>query len=145
MKKCTECQIEKEESEFHKDRSRYDGLDSRCKECKKIRNRWYRLKHEKYFKDYRRNNYEKYKDTFRSSFKDWYYRNKNKTKSHHILNYAIFKNEIERKPCAICKKSDAHAHHDDYSKPLAVDWLCRDCHGLWHQLLNEWERQAGEQ
>jgi hypothetical protein len=25
------------------------------------------------------------------------------------------------------------AHHEDYSKPLEVDWLCPDCHGARHK------------
>lgn len=31
--------------------------------------------------------------------------------------------------CESClKRCKAQAHHDDYSKPLVVDWLCRACH-----------------
>ena len=33
MKTCGKCKVEKDEAEFPKDKSREDGLDSRCKAC----------------------------------------------------------------------------------------------------------------
>ena len=30
------------------------------------------------------------------------------------------------------KKLGVHAHHDDYSKPLEVRWLCHKHHAAWH-------------
>ena len=36
--------------------------------------------------------------------------------------------------CQMCnKQAKLHGHHDDYSKPLDVVWLCRACHINKHQ------------
>ena|SRR5215471_6534448 len=35
--------------------------------------------------------------------------------------------------CERCGAPNAHAHHDDYAKPLDVRWLCRACHGIEHR------------
>lgn len=33
-----------------------------------------------------------------------------------------------KKPCSKCMSSEAEKHHEDYTKPLEVVWLCRSCH-----------------
>ena len=142
MKKCNVCHELLSKSEFNSDISRPDNLDNRCKKCQSEVNRFYRLKNDKYFRKYRKANNFKYKHTMREQYKIWYYKNKEKTKAHAVLNYLIEKGDIERGACEICGLlKNTHGHHDDYTKPLDVNWLCRDCHGLWHQLLNEWQRQ----
>lgn len=35
---------------------------------------------------------------------------------------------ISPKPCERCGSKSDHKHHEDYSKPLEVVWLCRRCH-----------------
>jgi ribosomal protein S27AE len=36
-------------------------------------------------------------------------------------------------PCEQCGASKVHAHHDDYSDPSLIRWLCHLCHHRWHR------------
>lgn len=63
LKKCLKCGLEKERSEFHRDKTRKDGLREWCKQCTKIKNAeyWkrYSSRHEKRNREYK----YKHKDT----------------------------------------------------------------------------------
>jgi hypothetical protein len=48
------------------------------------------------------------------------------------LNHSIERNGFERKPCEICGNPRSHGHHEDYSKPLEVIWLCHKHHQMKH-------------
>ena len=42
MKQCSKCKEEKPLHLFNKDKSRYDGLDNKCRDCrKKVRKKYY--------------------------------------------------------------------------------------------------------
>lgn len=41
---------------------------------------------------------------------------------------AIRKGSLIKQPCEICGIKKVEAHHDDYSKPLKVKWLCNKHH-----------------
>lgn len=49
----------------------------------------------------------------------------NAIKSGRIVKFSI---------CERCETEplDIEAHHDDYTKPLDVQWLCRPCHNAVH-------------
>ena len=53
-----------------------------------------------------------------------------------LTTYAIKTGRLVRpSQCSEClHQCKPEAHHDDYSKPLDVRWLCRSCHCRFHRL-----------
>jgi len=52
-----------------------------------------------------------------------------------VLHGAIASGAVTRPAaCSVCGKNNrpVHGHHEDYSKPLEVIWLCGHCHGKRH-------------
>lgn len=48
------------------------------------------------------------------------------------VSHAIASGSMIKRPCEICGEAKVDAHHDDYSKPLEVRWLCRKHHNELH-------------
>jgi len=44
--------------------------------------------------------------------------------AHQAVKKAIRAGTLVRRPCEVCGESRTHGHHDDYSQPLSVRWLC---------------------
>jgi len=38
-----------------------------------------------------------------------------------------------KQPCEVCRSPHSQKHHEDYSQPLQVRWLCRACHLQQHK------------
>lgn len=64
--------------------------------------------------------------------KRWRAKNPEKVKAHGKVLNALRRGRIKRKPCEKCGRAKATAHHEDYSKPLDVTWLCARCHRQLH-------------
>ena len=148
MKTCNTCGKKKTESEFYKRAASKDGLASKCKECQKEydkerANAPHRVKaREDYAKTDRgikarerararwaNNNREKIYESTKL------YREKNpkKCRAHGKVAYELKMGNLTPKPCEVCGAEKAVAHHDDYSKPLDVRWLCQAHHKQWHR------------
>ncbi len=56
-------------------------------------------------------------------------------RAHAAVAVAIRKGRLTKQPCAVCGSLNAHAHHEDYSKPLDVMWLCPAHHNARHRAL----------
>ena len=120
MKRCSECRKRLPIGEF------YNG-SAKCKECVKRRVRARRydlLSREKVLeydrmrsKEPRRKVYllearRKRRTKYPQKYKAWA-----------AVSNALRDGKLVRQPCVVCGEP-AQAHHEDYSKPLEVTWLC---------------------
>ena len=55
-----------------------------------------------------------------------------KIKAHSGVSNALRDGILSKKPCP-CGEIEVEGHHEDYSKPLEVDWLCTKCHIKAHR------------
>lgn len=150
VKKCSECGTTKPFSEYYQHPQMGDGYLSQCKECVKsrVKKRYYaepgkikayeqsraNLPHRiKARQDYAKT--DACKASIKKSRKKWLADNQDKRAAHIILGNAVRDNRIE-KP-ANCSKCDGvgriHGHHEDYTKPLDVVWVCQRCHKEIHK------------
>jgi hypothetical protein len=120
-KVCFKCQVEKALTEFYVHPAMGDGRLNKCKECAR--------------KDVR-TNYEANADHYRAYDRKRGYRpgDPHKVAARNAVNKAVLAGLIEKKKCEVgidCR-GRIEAHHDDYTKPLEVRWLCKKHHGEVH-------------
>ncbi len=107
---------------FASDNSKSDGRTSFCKECRN-----------KYKKHYRSTDEGK-QATKRFQFVRSILQPEKDEAKNKVAN-ALASGSIHKPTsCEICNKETANlqAHHQDYSKPLDVNWVCKDCHAFVH-------------
>lgn len=72
-------------------------------------------------------------------------------RAQNLAEKAILKGVLIRQPCEVCGETGTfvdgrnrvQAHHDDYTKPLEVRWLCQQHHHEWHK-FNTAKGESGE-
>lgn len=69
----------------------------------------------------------------------WALNHRTEYNAEHTLGYAIKTGKIVSQPCEVCGDPHADAHHDDYSKPYEVRWLCRRHHREAHAGVRQLE------
>lgn len=139
-KQCFRCGESKPLSEFYTHPMMGDGHLGKCKECTKrdVRaNR--RIKLEQY-REYDRDRFKNDPErraaqyAYTAQLEEKY---PEKRRARHMVSNAIRDGRLIRKPCEVCGHLKAEAHHDDYSKPLDVRWLCKDHHEAFHHSMEE--------
>lgn len=60
--------------------------------------------------------------------------------AYRVYRKALRDGALTPQPCEVCGEKRVHGHHEDYSKPLDVMWLCSTHHGERHRWLNRQRR-----
>lgn len=67
-----------------------------------------------------------------------------KRKAHDKIWRAKHIGTLVPEPCTICRVNmGVDTHHQDYAKPLEVDWLCKSCHRLVSYAIRDVMRACG--
>jgi hypothetical protein len=115
-----------------------DGHLNHCKECqKKATKKTYFAnpgKQREYHREYRKNPERRKRLTeFEQAHRQ---RHPDRYKARTAVTNALASGRLTRQPCEACGTSEkVHAHHEDYSKPLEVRWLCETDHNRQHGKL----------
>ncbi len=146
MKKCFKCNQILDLSQFYTHSRMADGHLNKCKLCTKIdveNRRKEKLKDIDWILSERKRHREKsrrYRElgmaSKSNSAKKWILENPAKRKAHNAVNSALRLGKLHRHPCCICGNK-AEAHHEDYSRPLDVIWVCWKHHAELHVKINE--------
>lgn len=136
MKTCFKCGETKALHEFYKHSMMADGHLGKCKECtKKDVAANYYARHEQY-REYDRLREKRLARRAQKAGHAVRYRTKHpvRTKAQRAVAYALRTGKLVRRPCERCG-GVAHAHHEDYLRPLDVLWLCAKHHVERHKEL----------
>lgn len=151
MKTCFKCDRTLPLEEFYRHPRMSDGHLGKCKECTRTDVALNQLVRNEYYRAYdkaRSNRPDRVSDRKsrnrstiarlwkRVWLEDYRERFPEKRLAHSGVNNAIRDGRLERQPCEACG-ARAHAHHDDYSRPLDVRWLCPRHHSEHHRQLRE--------
>lgn len=120
-----------------------------CARCKKreYMNKWYRRKTLDERREWvskrdveltrarDRERWHRDKEKRRKLIEKYVKRYPEKTKARAAVARAVRAGVLVKQPCAVCGFGGrVHAHHNDYSKPLEVRWLCQAHHTEVHVL-----------
>lgn len=70
----------------------------------------------------------------------WAIRNAHKVQANRLVKKAVDSGRLMKMPCEVCGCQNVQAHHDDYSKPLDVRWLCVKHHNEHHNNQRKQQR-----
>lgn len=134
-KRCSRCKLVLDLSRFSKNWRSKSGYRSRCKSCGVFEaGEWYKrnklaskIYHDKWKRTEAGIESKRRSNARREREQPW------RGKAVRAVNNAIRDRRLFRGPCEVCGTTErVQGHHDDYSKPLDVRWLCFKHHLEFH-------------
>lgn len=125
---CYLCNQVRDAIYFYRDRSHISGHRRACKDCERLQ---YRRRRELNLSAFRAKDarfYKRHKDEIAAKRAAYYAKFGLRQRARSKVAYALLRGDLTRNPCEVCGAKKTDAHHDDYSKPLDVRWLCRKHH-----------------
>lgn len=141
MKRCTCCNMDKMPDEFGRNRSRRDGLQSHCKECRNREARIDRMLNpgtSESKREYDRRYYRRNRERIIRRRLERHYEDKRQAQAHNRIQAAIASRQLQPPTeceCAECGNPAQEYHHENYAQPLDVTPLCRGCHRRLHYAM----------
>ena len=78
-----------------------------------------------WYRNYRKENIEQIREYKREYLKKWRLKNGYNRDNARIKIWRMLKSgNLKKQSCFVCGKKEVQAHHEDYSKPLDIKWLC---------------------
>lgn len=125
-KQCSTCKLIKPITDFWKNKQHPDGYNYTCRVCYRLIDR------KRYYKNYELNREKRNQKSMRGDKK---YPEKNKARR--LLVYAVRMGRVLKLPCEVCGVLQTEGHHQDYTKPLEVNWVCKlHHHEKYHRKYN---------
>lgn len=134
MKTCFKCGAVKPLSSFYKHKMMGDGHLGKCIECAKVdvRESYAEHREERSAHEARRAQDPARKAKRHEAERRHRHAHPDRSRARVAVGRAIANGSLVRAPCADCGDPKVQAHHEDYSKPLDVVWLCFSCHRKRH-------------
>jgi hypothetical protein len=111
------------------------GAKSTCEACKQKQYRNNRGDHlHSYYQEWYKKHGRNRADSYAEKILEWQEEHPDRVNAAQKLRYALRVRKVKKADsCQDCKRTTRlSAHHEDYSNPLEVVWLCSSCHKLRH-------------
>ena len=141
-KQCFKCELVLPVESFYAHPQMADGRLGKCKDCCRKDVSANRANRIGYYREYDRVRYQTPSVRQRAADAQRVHRKRHPGKSNArtAVARALRSGRLIRKPCEVCGVANAEAHHDDYSRPLDVRWMCRVHHLMHHGMYRDVRR-----